>query len=48
LESSRPDGKMDAPEDVAAIRYAQENMGDYKLKSSPDYIVPESKVWLNP
>ncbi|CAM9794041.1 unnamed protein product, partial [Choristocarpus tenellus] len=27
--------------DVAAIALAEANMGDYKLKSSPDYEVPE-------
>lgn len=27
--------------EVAAIKEAEENMGDYKLKSSSDYVVPD-------
>lgn len=29
------------PQDVQAIREAQENMGDLKLKSAKDFIVPK-------
>jgi len=29
----------EAPEDVEAIRYAIENMGDYKLKTGEDYLL---------
>lgn len=43
LMKSKPDNKYEDPRDVAAINYAQNNMGDYKLKTSDDYIVPESE-----
>lgn len=33
--------RYENPADVAAIQYAERNMGDYKLKSDPAYIVPE-------
>jgi hypothetical protein len=41
LMKTKPDDKYEDPKDVAAINYAQNNMGDYKLKTSDDYIVPE-------
>ena len=28
---------------MAAIKEARENMGDYKLKTAKDYVVPESQ-----
>ena len=31
------------PEDVATIKYAEENLGDFKLKSSPDFVIPENQ-----
>jgi hypothetical protein len=31
------------PEDLAAIKYAEETIGDFKLKSSPDYVAPEGQ-----
>ena len=42
LMDSKPDDKYQDPADVAAIRYAISHMGDYKLKSADNYIVPES------
>ncbi|XP_048458506.1 cilia- and flagella-associated protein 44-like, partial [Rhincodon typus] len=41
LYASRPDDNYEDPNDVAAIKEAQENMGDFKLKTAPDYTVPE-------
>lgn len=35
------DDNYEDPADVAAIAEAQENMGDYKLKTADDYIVPD-------
>ena len=40
----KPAEDADDPRDVEAIRYAKSNMGDYKLKSDPNYIVPEDQV----
>ncbi len=39
--ASKPDDKYEDPADLAAIEFAQENMGDYKLKTDPEYVVPE-------
>ena len=39
--SSKPDDDYEDPADLAAIKEAQENMGDYKLKSADDYVVPD-------
>lgn len=36
-----PDDNYEDPEDVAAIAEAQSNMGDYKLKTADDYVVPD-------
>ncbi|KAH9503837.1 Cilia- and flagella-associated protein 44 [Bulinus truncatus] len=41
LYSSKPDDNYEDPMDVAAIKEAQENMGDYKLKTAKDYVVPD-------
>nr|CAB3230210.1 WD repeat-containing protein 52-like [Phallusia mammillata] len=41
LFKSKPDKKYEDPADVAAIKEAQANMGDFKLKTSSDYVVPE-------
>lgn len=43
LMDCKPDEKYEDPKDVAAIRYAESHMGDYKLKSADNYIVPESE-----
>lgn len=42
-QSKKPDEKSDDPEDAALYRQAEENMGDYKLKTSADYVVPEDQ-----
>ncbi|XP_066555153.1 cilia- and flagella-associated protein 44 [Amia ocellicauda] len=41
LYSSKPDENFEDPQDVQAIRMAQENMGDFKLKTAKDFTVPE-------
>jgi WD40 repeat protein len=41
LKATKPDKSVDDPMDVAAVQYAERNMGDYKLKSDPKYVVPE-------
>nr|KAJ3422153.1 Cilia- and flagella-associated protein 44 [Polyrhizophydium stewartii] len=43
LMDAKPDEKYEDPKDIAAIRYAQLHMGDYKLKTADNYIVPESE-----
>jgi hypothetical protein len=43
LMDEKPDDKYEDPQDLAAIRYAIAHMGDYKLKSADNYIVPESE-----
>jgi hypothetical protein len=40
LLASKPDEKYVNPVDADAIKYAQKNMGDYKLKASSDYEIP--------
>lgn len=39
----RPDPNEINPKDVAAINYAKKNVGDFKLKSDPSYVVPEDQ-----
>ncbi|KAL4169004.1 hypothetical protein KRP22_009933 [Phytophthora ramorum] len=39
--NSKPGEDADDPRDVVAIAFAQRNMGDYKLKTAADYVVPE-------
>ncbi|VDM31516.1 unnamed protein product [Hydatigera taeniaeformis] len=41
LYAKKPTNKWEDPLDVAAIEYVKNNMGDFKLKSSPSYSVPE-------
>lgn len=41
LYEERPDDTYESPIDVAAIKEAKENIGDYKLKSAADYVVPD-------
>ena len=43
LMDEKPDDRYEDPRDVAAIRYAENHMGDYKLKTGEKYIVPESE-----
>ena len=39
--SSRPPPDYEDPDEIEAIREAKERSGDFKLKSAPDYVVPE-------
>eukprot|EP00163_Fabomonas_tropica_P003294 TRINITY_DN1277_c0_g1_i2.p1 TRINITY_DN1277_c0_g1~~TRINITY_DN1277_c0_g1_i2.p1 ORF type:complete len:1610 (+),score=529.40 TRINITY_DN1277_c0_g1_i2:771-5600(+) len=41
--ATKPTDSFAYAEDVEAIWEAENNMGDYKLKSDPDYIVPENQ-----
>ncbi len=43
FNATRPDEKYEDPADVAAIDEAERNMGDFKLKSDPTYVVPEEE-----
>ena len=42
IDSKLPDN-YENPSDVASIKYAEETIGDFKLKSSNDYVVPENQ-----
>ena len=41
LEEGKPSDDYEDPADVSAITEAKDNMGDYKLKSADDYVVPD-------
>lgn len=41
FSATKPDNSFESPADVQAIRQAQQNIGDFKLKSDPEYIPPE-------
>ena len=41
MYKNKPDENYEDPADVAAIKDAQSHMGDFKLKTAPDYVVPE-------
>ena len=41
LNQRRPERTTDDPEEVALVEQFKENMGDYKLKTSSDYVVPK-------
>ncbi|XP_060626745.2 cilia- and flagella-associated protein 44 [Anolis sagrei] len=41
LYKSKPSEDYEDPQDVEDIRYAQENMGDFKLKTATNYKIPE-------
>nr|CCA18492.1 avirulenceassociated protein 3.4FA putative [Albugo laibachii Nc14] len=43
LLSNKPGEDADDPRDLVAIAYARRNLGDYKLKSDDDYVVPENQ-----
>lgn len=38
-QKKKPEG-YDDPTEVANIRYARENMGNYSLKTAADFVVP--------
>jgi hypothetical protein len=41
LNNGKPDADSEDPVETAAIKEAEEHMGDYKLKSADDYVVPD-------
>ena len=41
LYGSKPDNKGEDPEEARLLELARENLGDYKLKTASDYVVPE-------
>ncbi|XP_021372219.1 cilia- and flagella-associated protein 44-like isoform X2 [Mizuhopecten yessoensis] len=41
LYNTKPDDDYEDPADVSAIKEAKDNMGDYKLKTAQDYVVPD-------
>ncbi|XP_030833850.1 cilia- and flagella-associated protein 44 isoform X2 [Strongylocentrotus purpuratus] len=41
LNKSKPPEDYEDPADVSAIKEAQDHMGDFKLKTAKDYVVPE-------
>ncbi|KAH0625031.1 hypothetical protein JD844_033049 [Phrynosoma platyrhinos] len=41
LYKSKPSDNYEDPQDVEDIKYAQENMGDFKLKTATNYKIPE-------
>jgi WD40 repeat protein len=41
--ANKPGENADDPRDLVAIAFAQRNMGDYKLKTAPNYVVPEAQ-----
>lgn len=43
LVNSKPDESYEDINDVQAIKHAQDFMGDYKLKTSHDYVLPEDE-----
>lgn len=43
LMSSRLPDNYENPDDLANIKYAEDNLGDFKLKTSDNYIVPENQ-----
>ena len=45
FSATRPDDSFESPVDLQAIRQAEQNMGDFKLKSDPEYIPPEVR-WI--
>ena len=42
MGSRLPDG-YENPEDLAHIKHAEDNIGDFKLKSSLNFVVPENQ-----
>lgn len=41
MYNSKPDEKQEDPEEAQLLEQARENLGDYKLKTASDYVVPE-------
>ena len=43
LYRTKPDETYEDPEDVASIEHAQKTIGDFKLKTAADFVVPEEE-----
>ena len=43
LYGGKPDDKKEDPEEARLLEKAKENLGDYKLKTASDYVVPEDQ-----
>lgn len=43
LLSSRLPDNYENPEDLSHIKHAQDTLGDFKLKSDKNYVVPENQ-----
>ncbi|KAG2482730.1 hypothetical protein HYH03_018361 [Edaphochlamys debaryana] len=43
FNATRPDDTYDSPADIKAIEEAQRTIGDFKLKSDPNFVVPEEE-----
>ena len=43
FNKTKPDDDYENPDDVAAIRDAERNMGDFKLKSDPNFVPPDDE-----
>ena len=41
MYKEKPSENFEDPRDVAEIKYAMEHMGDFKLKTAANYVVPE-------
>lgn len=46
--STKPDDSYMNPDDIAAIKDAEQNMGDFKLKSDKDFIPSEEQRMTAP
>lgn len=44
FSATRPDDCFESPADLQVIREAEHNMGDFKLKSDPEYVPPEVHI----
>lgn len=43
MYASKPDPHINHPDDLSAIEHAENTIGDYKLKTSPNFSVPKEK-----
>ncbi len=43
LFNARLPDDYENPDDLAAIKYAEDNLGDFKLKSGLDFVIPENQ-----
>ena len=43
LEKTKPTKELFEPDNIRDTNHAMDTLGDYKLKSAPNYIVPENQ-----